>query len=459
MPARRLRPGAAKTTAPDDAQATRAAAIALLARRDFASRELSERLIERGFEAAMAASVVTELLGEGVLDDGRYAQNYVTYRAGRGQGPVRIAAELRRRGLAAELIEAALATGPDWRALARKVCRAKFGSQPASQLGRAGTTSTLFAVPWLFVGSYPRGHGRRAGNRIYGPLNKPSFMTAADVRSGFLEFFRGQSHMIVPSSSLVPANDPTLLFTNAGMVQFKDVFLGKEQRDYLRAASAQRCVRAGGKHNDLENVGYTARHHTFFEMLGNFSFGDYFKREAIHLAWDFLIYTLQARPCAPVVHGVQGRRRSGRCLAEGHRREPGALLASRRELEFLGHGRHRSVRPVQRDLLRSRTRRFPAGRPGSVDEEGDRYVEIWNLVFMQFDRQADGTMTPLPKPSVDTGMGLERITAVMQGVHSNYDIDLFKNLIRAAGEAGRHLGAELELAAGHCRSHPGLRPS
>jgi alanyl-tRNA synthetase len=279
-------------------------------------------------------------------------------------------------------------------------------------------------------------------------------MSAADVRSAFLEFFRGQSHMIVPSSSLVPANDPTLLFTNAGMVQFKDVFLGKEQRDYLRAASAQRCVRAGGKHNDLENVGYTARHHTFFEMLGNFSFGDYFKREAIHLAWDFLIYTLRVDPARLWCTVYKDDDEAADVWLKDIGVSPERFSRLGESSNFWAMGDTGPCGPCS-EIFFDHGPAIPGGPPGSVDEEGDRYVEIWNLVFMQFDRQADGTLTPLPKPSVDTGMGLERITAVMQGVHSNYDIDLFKNLIRAAGKlAGTSVltSSSLRVIADHIRA-------
>ena len=279
-------------------------------------------------------------------------------------------------------------------------------------------------------------------------------MSAADVRGTFLEFFRSQSHMIVPSSSLVPANDPTLLFTNAGMVQFKDVFLGKEQRDYLRAASAQRCVRAGGKHNDLENVGYTARHHTFFEMLGNFSFGDYFKREAIHLAWDFLIYTLGLDPARLWCTVYKDDHEAAEVWLKdiGISKERFARLGD--ESNFWAMGDTGPCGPCS-EIFFDHGPQIPGNPPGSPDEGGDRYVEIWNLVFMQFERSADGVLTPLPKPSVDTGMGLERITAVMQGVHSNYDIDLFKNLIRAAGKlAGTSVltSSSLRVIADHIRA-------
>ena len=285
-------------------------------------------------------------------------------------------------------------------------------------------------------------------------MNKPSYMSTADVRSSFLEFFRGQSHIVVPSSSLVPANDPTLLFTNAGMVQFKDVFLGKEQRDYLRAATAQRCVRAGGKHNDLENVGYTARHHTFFEMLGNFSFGDYFKREAIHLAWDFLIYTLRLDPARLWCTVYRDDDEAADVWLKDIGISPERFSRLGEGSNFWSMGDTGPCGPCS-EIFYDHGPSVPGGPPGSEDEEGDRYVEIWNLVFMQFERAADGTLTPLPKPSVDTGMGLERITAVLQGVHSNYDIDLFKNLIRAAGKlAGTSVlsSSSLRVIADHIRA-------
>jgi alanyl-tRNA synthetase len=279
-------------------------------------------------------------------------------------------------------------------------------------------------------------------------------MSAADVRGAFLEFFRAQSHMIVPSSSLVPGNDPTLLFTNAGMVQFKDVFLGKEQRDYLRAASSQRCVRAGGKHNDLENVGYTARHHTFFEMLGNFSFGDYFKREAIHFAWDFLIFTLGLDPQRLWCTVYKDDDEAADIWLKDIGISPQRFSRLGEASNFWSMGDTGPCGPCS-EIFYDHGPEVAGGPPGSPQEEGDRYVEIWNLVFMQYERGADGTLTPLPKPSVDTGMGLERISAVMQGVHSNYDIDLFKNLIRAAGKlAGTSVltSNSLKVIADHIRA-------
>ena len=263
---------------------------------------------------------------------------------------------------------------------------------------------------------------------------KLRMMTSSEIRASFLEFFRKNGHAIVPSSSLVPGNDPTLLFTNAGMVQFKDVFLGRDSRDYTRAASAQRCVRAGGKHNDLENVGYTARHHTFFEMLGNFSFGDYFKREAIHFAWNFITGALGIPKDRLWVTVFTEDDEAERIWAEEIGVDPTRCARMGEESNFWSMGETGPCGPCT-EIFYDHGPGIPGGPPGSVDEDGDRYVEIWNLVFMQYDRAADGVLAPLPKPSVDTGMGLERVAAVMQGVHSNYDIDLFKSLIRAAVEA------------------------
>ncbi len=279
-------------------------------------------------------------------------------------------------------------------------------------------------------------------------------MSAADVRSAFLEFFREHNHVIVPSSSLVPGNDPTLLFTNSGMVQFKDVFLGREQRDYLRAASSQRCVRAGGKHNDLENVGYTARHHTFFEMLGNFSFGDYFKREAIHLAWDFLIYTLGLDPARLWCTVYRDDDEAADIWLKDIGVSPQRFARLGEASNFWAMGDTGPCGPCS-EIFYDHGAGIAGGPPGSAEEEGDRYVEIWNLVFTQFERAADGKLKPLPRPSVDTGMGLERIAAVMQGVHSNYDIDLFRNLIRAAGQlAGTSVltSSSLRVIADHIRA-------
>jgi alanyl-tRNA synthetase len=258
-------------------------------------------------------------------------------------------------------------------------------------------------------------------------------MTTTEIRASFLEFFRKNGHTVLPSSSLVPANDPTLLFTNAGMVQFKDSFLGKEVRDYSRAATAQRCVRAGGKHNDLENVGYTARHHTFFEMLGNFSFGDYFKREAIHFAWNYITGTLEIPKDRLWVTVYKEDDEAERIWVEEIGIDPTRCTRLGESSNFWAMGDTGPCGPCS-EIFYDHGAEIAGGPPGTPEEDGDRYVEIWNLVFMQYERSSDGVLVPLPKPSVDTGMGLERVAAVMQGVHSNYDIDLFKSLIRAAAD-------------------------
>ncbi|EOW9467392.1 alanine--tRNA ligase [Vibrio cholerae] len=288
------------------------------------------------------------------------------------------------------------------------------------------------------------------------------FMSTDEVRRAFLSFFESKGHQIVESSSLVPANDPTLLFTNAGMNQFKDCFLGLEKRAYTRATTAQRCVRAGGKHNDLENVGFTARHHTFFEMLGNFSFGDYFKEDAIQYAWEFLTDVLQLPKERLLVTVYEtddeafdiwnkkvgipadriiriGDKKGGKKFDSDNFWQMGDTGPCGPCTEiFYDHGDH-----------------IWGGPPGSPEEDGDRFIEIWNNVFMQFNRHVDGTMEPLPKPSVDTGMGIERISAIMQGVHSNYEIDVFQTLIKAAADAIGYqdlTNQSLRVVADHIRS-------
>ncbi|MGI9200336.1 MAG: alanine--tRNA ligase [Woeseiaceae bacterium] len=279
-------------------------------------------------------------------------------------------------------------------------------------------------------------------------------MTSNELRQAFLEFFGDQQHEVVASSPLVPGNDPTLLFTNAGMVQFKDVFLGSDQRAYNRAATSQRCVRAGGKHNDLENVGYTARHHTFFEMLGNFSFGDYFKREAIQYAWDFLTVNLGLDPERLWVTVYEEDDEAADIWLKEMKVDPERFSRLGKKDNYWSMGDTGPCGPCS-EIFYDHGSDVAGGPPGSPDEDGDRYVEIWNLVFMQFDRSADGEMTALPKPSVDTGMGLERIAAVMQGVHTNYDIDLFSNLISAVAETlgvKRDGSNSLNVIADHIRA-------
>ena len=279
-------------------------------------------------------------------------------------------------------------------------------------------------------------------------------MKASDIRTSFIEFFRQRGHEWVPSSSLVPANDPTLLFTNAGMVQFKEVFLGREKRDYTRAVSSQRCVRAGGKHNDLENVGYTARHHTFFEMLGNFSFGDYFKKEAIEYAWEYLTKTLEIPAERLWVTVFEEDDEAAKLWLEHIGVDPKRFSRIGTKDNFWSMGDTGPCGPCT-EIFYDHGSEVAGGPPGTPEEDGDRYVEIWNLVFMQYDRKSNGELVPLPKPSVDTGMGLERLAAVKQGVHSNYDIDLFQHLIRAAAREThtRDLANNsLKVIADHIRS-------
>ncbi len=285
--------------------------------------------------------------------------------------------------------------------------------------------------------------------------------TSAEIRTDFLEFFRSKGHAIVPSSPLVPGNDPSLLFTNAGMVQFKDVFLGGEKRSYTRAASSQRCLRAGGKHNDLDAVGYTARHHTFFEMLGNFSFGDYFKKDAIAYAWELLtkVWQIPADKLLVTIYHTDDEafeiwHRDIGLPAEKIIRigdNKGAPYASDNFWQMADTG---PCGPCT-EIFYDHGAGIPGGPPGSPDEDGDRFIEIWNNVFMQYDRQPDGTLVPLPAPCVDTGMGLERISAVLQHVHSNYEIDLFQKLIRVAGELTGTTDLEnksLRVIADHIRA-------
>jgi alanyl-tRNA synthetase len=256
-------------------------------------------------------------------------------------------------------------------------------------------------------------------------------MKTAEIRKAFLDFFESKKHQQVASSSLIPVNDETLLFTNAGMVQFKDLFLGSEKKDYVRATSSQRCIRAGGKHNDLENVGYTLRHHTFFEMLGNFSFGDYFKEEAIEFAWEFLTGELNLPEDKLWISVFREDDEAAKIWKEKIGVKPERIVRLDEEDNFWSMGETGPCGPCS-EIYYDHGDHIEGTPPGSEGDEGDRFVEIWNLVFMQFNRNESGEMTPLPKPSVDTGMGLERIAAVMQGVNSNYDTDLFKSLINAS---------------------------
>ena len=279
-------------------------------------------------------------------------------------------------------------------------------------------------------------------------------MKSSEIRDRFLKYFERQGHTIVSSSALIPGNDPTLLFTNAGMVQFKDVFLGQDKRSYVRATSSQRCVRAGGKHNDLENVGYTARHHTFFEMLGNFSFGDYFKRDAIRFGWEFLTGELKLPVEKLWVTVYAEDDEAANIWLKEVGVAPDRLVRIATSDNFWQMGDTGPCGPCT-EIFYDHGPEIPGGPPGSPDADGDRYIEIWNLVFMQYNRDEAGVLHPLPKPSVDTGMGLERISAVMQGVHSNYEIDLFQALIRAAARATGNQDLEsnsLKVIADHIRA-------
>lgn len=292
-------------------------------------------------------------------------------------------------------------------------------------------------------------------------MNASAKFTTSQIRSDFLEFFKGKGHTIVPSAPLVPGNDPTLLFTNSGMVQFKDVFLGAEKRSYVRAADVQRCLRAGGKHNDLDQVGYTARHHTFFEMLGNWSFGDYFKKDAIGWAWELLtqVWKLPAERLLVTVYQTDDEAYElwrdmvgipeARIVRIGDNK--GAPFASDNFWQMADTG---PCGPCT-EIFYDHGDHIAGGPPGSPDEDGDRFIEIWNLVFMQFDRQPDGTLVPLPAPCVDTGMGLERLAAILQHVHTNYEIDLFQALIRKASELTGTADLEnksLRVIADHIRA-------
>ena len=277
---------------------------------------------------------------------------------------------------------------------------------------------------------------------------------SSELRSAFLNYFKENGHEIVPSSPLVPCNDPTLLFTNAGMVQFKEVFLGKEVLNYTRATSSQRCVRAGGKHNDLENVGYTARHHTFFEMLGNFSFGDYFKSEAIHYAWDFLTKVVGLPEEKLWVTVFEEDDEAAEIWLSEIKVDPSKLARIGAKDNFWSMGDTGPCGPCT-EIFYDHGDKVTGGPPGTPEEDGDRYVEIWNLVFMQYDRDKKGNLNPLPKPSVDTGMGLERLAAILQGVTNNYDTDLFTGIIKTTAEIANikdTSNPSLRVIADHIRS-------
>src|SRR3979490_2506039 len=287
-------------------------------------------------------------------------------------------------------------------------------------------------------------------------------MKSSEIRSTFLDYFRSKGHAVVPSSSLVPVNDPTLLFVNSGMVQFKDVFLGREKRSYVRAVRSQRSLRARGKHNDLENVGYTARHHTFFEMLGNFSLGDYFKQDAIRYAWELLtkVFKLPPERLWVTVYHTDDEAYDLWTKMVGLPKERVVRIGDKpggQKYQSDNFWQMADTGPCGpcSEIFYDHGPGIEGGPPGSPDADGDRYIEIWNLVFMQFNRDEQGVMHPLPKPSVDTGMGLERIAAVLQGKHSNYEIDLFQDLIKAAARETHHKvlkSPSLNVIADHIRA-------
>jgi hypothetical protein len=434
-------------------------------------------------------AVLDELAARGYLSDARFAQQFATQKSG-DYSKRAIGASLKARGVEGEAAADALAGVEidDQDALVA-LWRPAL-PQPAHERQGEGAAGPLSPEPRVLAVGDPQAAARPTDRRASGQASRAvltaasqtrvksvvlqrraplstgaapidTAMKVADIRSRFLEFFAERGHTIVPSSSLVPGNDPTLLFVNSGMVQFKDVFVGLDKRAYNRATTAQRCVRAGGKHNDLDNVGYTARHHTFFEMLGNFSFGDYFKRDAIRYAWDLLtrVYGLSPDKLWTTVYidddeafdiwtkeiGVPAER----CIRIGDNK--GAKYASDNFWQMADTG---PCGPCS-EIFYDHGPEVWGGPPGSPDAEGDRYIEIWNLVFMQFNRDDKGVLHPLPKPSVDTGMGLERLAAVLQHVHSNYEIDLFRDLIHAAA---RETGAKdltapsLRVIADHIRS-------
>ncbi|MDB6097172.1 MAG: alaS1, partial [Francisellaceae bacterium] len=279
-------------------------------------------------------------------------------------------------------------------------------------------------------------------------------MKTSEIRTLFLNYFKSLNHTLVSPSSLVPQNDPTLLFTNAGMNQFKETFLGAEKRNYNISASCQPCVRAGGKHNDLENVGFTARHHTFFEMLGNFSFGAYFKKEAIEFAWNFLTQELNISPERLWVTVYKDDIETENIWLNTIKINKNRISRCGDADNFWMMGETGPCGPCT-EIFYDHGEAVAGGPPGSPDSDGDRYVEIWNLVFMQFNAQSDGTRMPLPKPSVDTGMGLERISAVMQGVTSNYETDIFQHLIKATALIAKILdlnNKSLRVISDHIRA-------
>ena len=418
----------------------------------------------RGGDAGAVERVLAALEAEDLLSEERFTGHYVDSRIGRGHGPLRIGEELRRRGIDGPVAQAALDRAPG--VLDRAgVVRAR---QTLRRGGARGVRGMASSGPASSNGAdsrrsrYDRHSGRLLDSASGAATSNPPEdvqaaigMKSNELRRTFLDYFRERGHEVVPSSPLVPGDDPTLLFTNSGMVQFKDVFLGTERRAYTRATTAQRCVRAGGKHNDLENVGYTARHHTFFEMLGNFSFGDYFKRDAIRYCWELLTGVLGLPPEKLWVTVYESDDEAARIWFDDVGVDPARLHPLRREGQLLGDGRHRPLRPLLGGVLRPRAR----GARRAAGEPRRRRRPLRRAVETSCSCSSTATLPvrwePLPRPSVDTGMGLERAAAVLQGVHSNYETDLFRTLIDAAAEitgAGDPEDKSLRVVADHVRS-------
>ena len=435
----------------DDPQAARLAALKLLNRRDYGARELTARLVARGFEMATAAAAVDALITEKLVDDARYAEHFVAYHANRGRGPVGIAYKLREAGLSQYQISAAVdADAAEWKDRCAEVRRKRFGiklpttwvqrGRQARFLSQRGFSAEQVRARW---GSF---RARTDGGE------KTATMSSSELRAAFLEFFRARPHGR-PRPRWSPAttrrsSSPTPAWCSSRTSSSARTSAATSAR------SAPSAACAGGKHNDLENVGYTARHHTFFEMLGNFSFGDYFKAEAIQFAWDFVTGTLKIPPEQLWVTVYKDDDEAADLWLKQIKVDPQRFTRMDETSNFWAMGDTGPCGPCSESFY-DHGPDIPGGPPGSKDEDGDRYVEIWNLVFMQYERSADGTMTPLPKPSVDTGMGLERTAAVMQGVHSNYDIDLFRNLIAAAAEATH----QKDLASPSLRVDRGSHPA
>jgi len=411
-------------------------AVELLARREHTRAELIEKLSKREHTREAIEIALDELAARNLQSDARFAELYIEQLARKGKGPRFVQRELYKRGVdSSDSAHAMNTTDVEWQEVADRALATRF------------CAGADYAKMRRFM-------EQRGFDSAQARKNAMTMLTTSDIRREFLQFFENKNHQIVDSSSLVPGNDPTLLFTNAGMVPFKDLFLGQEKRSYDKATSAQRCVRAGGKHNDLDNVGYTARHHTFFEMLGNFSFGDYFKEEAVAYAWEFLTETLKLPKEKLWITVFEEDDEAYDIWAKKMGVPEDRISRIGAKDNFWQMGDTGPCGPCS-EIFFDHGPDVWGGPPGTPEEDGDRYIEIWNLVFMQYDREADGTLNPLPKPSVDTGMGLERIAAILQGVHSNYEIDLFQALLASASDVtgNKDMGnASLKVVADHIRS-------